>query len=451
VLELPLDFVASIKELYPTEADALLETLDSNPPTSIRLNVNKSCKVNISSDVIPWNPNGRYLDQRPSFTLDPFFQAGAYYVQEASSQILAFVIEQLSISNEIKIALDLCAAPGGKTTLLVDALPQSVIIVANEVIKSRAQILKENIIKWGCCNVIITSNDPHQFSKSYLKFDLILVDAPCSGEGMFRKDLNAINEWSTESVIHCAGRQKRILDDILPCLNEGGTIIYSTCTYNSKENIEQVNWMCKNCDLESVELEIPQDYGVLPIYLEQAVGYQCMPHRLKGEGFFFSVIKKRSEGLTYKSYGDKKIKLIPLSKTEVGCVEDFIKSSVLSEVLIHPNGNAYYIPHAMRSILAEVMQMLSLAYAGVLIGSLKNKVFIPDHSLAMSRLVNQCVPRFNLNKEEAINYLRRQLNEIKSEGKGWQLACFDDLPLGWFKQLGNRINNYFPTELRIRM
>lgn len=253
--QLPEKFVEKVRSLIPQEAELFFDAIANEPATTIRLNPLKKTEAFTYAESVPWISHARYLDKRPSFVADPLFHAGAYYVQEASSMFITKIIEHITSKNSSKCyVLDLCAAPGGKSTLLLDHLDDSCLLVANEIIKSRVNILEENCIKWGRSNLMVTNNDPKDFTSLTNFFDIIVVDAPCSGEGMFRKDKNAISEWSEENVQLCSHRQQRILADVLPALKPGGFLIYSTCTFNTSENEDNVLWMEKEFGLKSVEI-----------------------------------------------------------------------------------------------------------------------------------------------------------------------------------------------------
>ncbi|HWA34598.1 MAG TPA: RsmB/NOP family class I SAM-dependent RNA methyltransferase, partial [Cyclobacteriaceae bacterium] len=270
-----------------------LSALEESPPVSIRINPAKI--ADHPGKQVPWSTFGRYLPERPAFTLDPWLHGGAYYVQEASSMFLEHALRQSVNLNQSVNILDLCAAPGGKSTHLLSLMSKDSLLVSNEVIRSRAGILAENIQKWGNPNVIVTSNDPAHFRRLTGFFDAIILDAPCSGEGLFRKDPAALSQWSSKNVELCELRQRRILHDVWAALKPGGTIIYSTCTYNEHENIGNMQWIKKEFDPDFIELKIPASWKIETLMREGAVGYQLYPHNVNGEGFFLSVIKKKEE------------------------------------------------------------------------------------------------------------------------------------------------------------
>ena len=270
---------------------AFEEALQQPSPVSIRYNPYKKTSHKLGEQV-PWAKEGRYLHERPSFTLDPTFHGGAYYVQEGSSLFLEQAVKQsVDLTQPLRV-LDLCAAPGGKSTHLLSLLNKESLLVANEVIRSRAAILSENIQKWGHCNVLVTNCDPHQFQHLEGYFDLIVLDAPCSGEGLFRKDKNAMDEWSVNNVELCAQRQQRIIADVWPALKENGVLIYSTCTYNEKENEANLAWLESQHGCEFIPLTLNTDWGIEEVKKDRVIGYRFYPHKVKGEGFFLSAVRK---------------------------------------------------------------------------------------------------------------------------------------------------------------
>ena len=299
-MTLPADFITRIHTLLgASEAPSFLEALRGVPSVSIRLNRRKAWEAPASAPPVPWCAGGHYLSDRPSFTFDPGLHAGAYYVQEASSMFVAWVLRHLC---DVPVRmLDLCAAPGGKSTLACDALPEGSLLVANEVVRSRAQVLLENLTKWGYPHVVVTNSDPADFTPLGPQFDIVLVDAPCSGEGMFRKDPRAVSEWSLENVELCVRRQRRILTDILPCLKPGGFLLYSTCTYNLRENEENVRWLRDEWGMEVCTVpDVRPEWGITGNLLpgEDFPVYRFLPHRTRGEGFFLAVMRKPEDAET---------------------------------------------------------------------------------------------------------------------------------------------------------
>jgi len=282
---LPDAFIKEMQQLLGKEGLAQYQLALQQPaPTSIRYNPFKQHEPAKALEAVTWSDHAYYLPERPSFTLDPLFHAGVYYVQEASSMFVGQAVEQLFPEQQPLRVLDLCAAPGGKSTHLLSVLPPGSLLVANEVIRSRYQVLSQNLSKWGLANIIATNHDSSDFSKLEGFFDLILVDAPCSGEGLFRKDKRAIQEWSPEAVSLCAGRQKRILGNIVPALAPGGILLYSTCTYNRQENDENAEWLNNTFQLLPEPIETQPDWKVE----QRSQAYQFYPHRNKGEGFYLA-------------------------------------------------------------------------------------------------------------------------------------------------------------------
>jgi 16S rRNA C967 or C1407 C5-methylase (RsmB/RsmF family)/NOL1/NOP2/fmu family ribosome biogenesis protein len=418
-------------------------------PTSIRVNPFKPSAVKTNGQV-PWCPQGYYLDTRPSFTFDPLFHAGCYYVQEASSMFIDHILKTIRPNNDepVKI-LDLCAAPGGKSTLINSAIGSNDLLVANEIIKTRVPVLCDNLNRWGTPNIIVSNNDPKDFSRLSGFFDTILVDAPCSGSGMFRKDPAAMNEWSADNVNLCHQRQERILADIYPALKEDGHLIYSTCSYSHQENEDILDWLCETFDMESLRIPIYKDWGIVETTSpgHNAYGYRFYPGKVKGEGLFAACLKKKDptpQLPSFKTKGHQKLALkeIELVKTYVNTPDDFYYFMVNDEWLA--------INRVHKESLDTLQRHLYLKKSGVRIGKLMGNDLIPDHELALSTYINKdAVLQTELDYTQAIQYLRRENININTNNKGWSLMTFEGQPLGWAKLLPNRINNYYPKEIRI--
>ncbi len=416
--------------------------------TSVRFNPLKPVdhtEVEFLSNRVPWSSEGHYLSQRPFFTFDPFLHGGAYYVQEASSMFLEQAIRQTVNLEDSIIALDLCAAPGGKSTLIQSLLNNKSILISNEVIKSRVSILEENMVKWGGVNRIITNNDPRDFQRFPGYFDLVVVDAPCSGSGLFRRDPTAIEEWSLQNVAMCSQRQQRILADIIPSIKENGVLIYSTCSYSMEEDEQVAEWLLKEYGLEPLSLLLNEDWNIVPVTTTGgAFGYRFYPDKLKGEGFFISCFRKRSDAsnTNYKSS-----KLEKITKKDIELVKEFVDTEELTCWKLGERILA--IPTVQERILAELMNGLYIKNAGVSLGKLSAKELIPDHELAMSSVKRHDLPVMELNLEDALQYLRREEVKMNGDQRGWVLARYKNLALGWMKVLPNRINNYYPKEWRV--
>jgi 16S rRNA C967 or C1407 C5-methylase (RsmB/RsmF family) len=292
-MNLPAEFIKSLDTHFSQqEKEIFCESLMAESPISVRRHRRKTFKLS-EENPVKWCELGYYLDKRPQFIFDPLFHGGSYYVQEASSMLLWQALDQYCKVDQNTTILDLCASPGGKSTLIANYIDGRGLLVSNEIIKSRAYTLKSNLAKEGYLNVLVTNNDPQDFTNLEGVFDMIMVDAPCSGEGMFRKDPKSINEWSLDNVALCTGRQKRILADVLPSLKDGGVIVYSTCTYNQHENMDNIKWICSQFDIQSLPLKIDSEWGVVQLEDRGHFGYQCFPHLVRGEGF--RSCKKRQE------------------------------------------------------------------------------------------------------------------------------------------------------------
>ncbi|MDE6647284.1 MAG: hypothetical protein K2K03_05550 [Prevotella sp.] len=293
--QLPSAFTDYTRQLMGAERfERYLRAFEEPTPVSIRLNPLKAVGMEaIEGERVPWCRNGYYLKERPNFTFDPLFHAGCYYVQEAASMFLDEVLRQLSIAN-CQSAIDFCAAPGGKSTLLRSALPESCMLYSNEPMRQRASILAENVQKWGYPNHIVTNAYPRDYRKAKLRADLILCDVPCSGEGMFRKDEATIREWSPQNVERCWQLQRDIVSDAWQCLNDGGILIYSTCTFNTKENEENIRWMLSEYDAEVVNIEIKPEWNITGSLLDGFTEpvYRFIPGISQGEGLFMCVLRK---------------------------------------------------------------------------------------------------------------------------------------------------------------
>ena len=394
---------------------------------------------------VPWSSLGYYLSHRPSFTFDPLFHAGCYYVQDASSMFLEQAITQTVDTTKPLKVLDLCAAPGGKSTHIQSLLSGDCLLVSNEVIKSRAGILKQNIIKWGCENVVVTNNDPQHFQKLEGFFDLIVVDAPCSGSGLFRKDPEAISEWSKENVALCYGRQKRIIRDVLPALKEDGVLIYSTCSYSQEEDEDIADWLISEMHMQNEPLVVDTAWNIVVSKSKEtaASGYRFFPDKLKGEGFFLSCFRK-TEPTAEKKFKEAKLERIAMKEQAI--LDSWMIKEGLSFLKEH---FIYALPSGLLAGYSAIKQALNVQYAGIIVGEIMKDKLVPDHALAQSNRLAAAVPRIELDLEEAIKYLQRADFKIASDAKGWQLVAFEQHNLGWINALPNRFNNYYPKELRI--
>lgn len=433
--ELPQDFISRITN-ERQDAQALFDVLNEEAPTSIRLNPNKLTDVFDDSDLVPWCAYGRYLTERPSFTKDPMFHAGAYYPQEAGSMFIHTILQQVELP-ENTVALDLCAAPGGKSTILLDNLSENALLISNEIVRNRAFILRDTLTKWGASNTMVTNKSAANLGKLGGLLDLILVDAPCSGEGMFRKDLDSRKEWSVGNAKTCALRQTDILHDIWPALKTNGILIYSTCTFNPEENDAQIQMLLENYDCELIEFQFPENFG-----LEKSTfGYSCLPHLMRSEGFYFSAIRKTE---TCKTYNLRKPKKQIAKQDQFNLTLD----DTLSAIALH--GHFYQVPKSQEDLMLQLNENLGSMKLGTRLGEYVNHKFIPHFEWALAAKAPTDFKKAQLSMEQALQYLKGNNIEVDCID-GWHLACYDHFPLGWFKKIGNRINNYYPKELRIRM
>jgi 16S rRNA C967 or C1407 C5-methylase (RsmB/RsmF family)/NOL1/NOP2/fmu family ribosome biogenesis protein len=440
-MRLPQAFIDRTTPLLGDSFPAFVEALESDIPISIRTNPLKTSQV-LKLDTIPWCTNGYYLPIRPSFTLDPLLHAGVYYVQEASSMFLEQIVKQ-HITSSVTM-LDLCAAPGGKSTHLVSLLPTDSLLVANEYVRSRAYILAENLQKWGSPNVVVSNNDPKDLGALYSFFDAVLVDAPCSGEGMFRKDAGAIDEWSVANVENCVLRQRSLLSDVWSCLKEDGLLIYSTCTYNREENEDTVKWMLDELGAELLTVQLDEVWGITATDF----GYRFYPHKTKGEGFFMAVLRKTEAQQTMRIKPEKQG--LKLSKQQLD----------LKNYLLHPE---YYtlsllrekvvaLPNLYSDKIAVLMKKLKLMQAGIPLAEAKGKDMIPEPGLALSIALDKSSCNLaEVDWRTALSYLRTENIVLPDSPKGYVLICYKGHPLGWVKNLGNRCNGLYPSEWRIRM
>lgn len=443
--EWPAPFAETLKAQLGQEWDAFVAAHQNASPVSIRSNPRKQSDV-VTHGPVPWSAFGHYLGQRPSFTFDPRFHAGAYYVQEASSMFLEQAFLQIGGNADNLTVLDLCAAPGGKSTHLLSLMASGSMLISNEVIRARASILSENIQKWGLPNVVVTSSDPHQFSALNSLFDIVVVDAPCSGEGLFRKDPAAVDSWSPENVVLCSRRQRRILEDVWPAIKYNGYLIYATCTYNEQENEENLAWLLRQEDAESVTINIRSEWNITEVDRQGVKGYHFYPHKVNGEGFFMAVVRKTSGSPTtgMKVSGD-----LPRIATPV--------QEVVSKWINIPARFFAYkdeiriIPPGTEKLINLLTKHLYILNAGTLVGTAKHNKVVPAHASAMSVNLDQSLwAGLEVDHETAIRYLRKEPVDTSSMPRGFALVKYHNLPLGWLNVLDTRSNNLYPAEWRIR-
>lgn len=454
-MELPQAFIAQIQPLLgEEETQQLVEALQTQAPVSIRVNTQKAASMDAQETTpVPWCTTGRYLKERPSFTFDPLFHAGCYYVQEASSMFLEQVMRQYV--QEPVLMLDLCAAPGGKSTHALSLLKEGSLLIANEVVPQRAWVLAENLSKWGSAEVVVTNNDPSAFTSLENLFDVVLTDVPCSGEGMFRKDETAISEWSPENVALCWQRQRRILSDIWPSLKPGGLLIYSTCTFNRQEDEDNVAWIADELGAEVLPVEVPAAWGITGNLTERDFPvYRSLPHKTKGEGFFMAVLRKNAAD--YRSFAPraskKKEKQKPMVLPKDLMMQARSMVTALNGYELQNEGETLFaFPSAYVPLLSSLRASLRILKAGVKVAEVKGRDLIPAHELVLSLIYNkEAFPSMELTEEQAIAYLRREALTLSEAPRGYVVVTNRHVPLGLVKNLGSRANNLYPAEWRIR-
>lgn len=449
-MALPQEF---INILPVAERDALLAALETEPEVSIRFNSKAADAQNLVLESLDCRADGRvqwmdravYLDHRPQFTMDPLLHQGCYYVQEASSMFLCEALKKC-VSGPV-CALDLCAAPGGKSTLLAQLLPEGSLLISNEIQRGRAQILAENMVKWGRPGVMVTCNTPRQIGESSFMFDLIAVDAPCSGEGMFRKDEGAIRDWSVRNVEMCASRQREIIEDIWPALKAGGYLIYSTCTFNRQEDEDNVRWIMDKFGAEAVDLNPDPKWNIAGSLTEDNIPvYHFMQHRTRGEGFFLCLLRNpEGAAASLKSRpfrGDG-------SKVPAEC-KRWLKPEGGYEFFIK-NESVYALPSALKDDMWQAAQELYALVPGIEVAVMKGRDWVPAHAIAMSSALNR--DAFNwveVSRQQALAYLHCDAIRLEDAPRGVVLLTYKDIPLGFAKNIGNRANNMYPQEWRIR-
>lgn len=452
-MELPFAFAERTRNLLKEEYPAFEKSMQEDAPVSIRLNPLKTDFVLSGVEPVLWCEGGYYLSERPAFTFDPRFHAGAYYVQEASSMFLDQVIRQY-VTQPVRY-LDLCAAPGGKTTLALSTLPEGSLVVCNEIIRSRAHILAENIIKWGNPYCIVANNDSTAFKSLKHYFDVILTDAPCSGEGMFRKDQEAIREWSVSNIELCSQRQQEILNNIWDALRPGGLLIYSTCTYNTEENETIAGYIQNKFGAIPLSVQLNPEWNIHKEITGSIPCYRFMPHVTKGEGLFMAVFRKpESEEITDREKLYNRIRTKKSKSGKKNPVPENIRSWIKESDKFSFDENENLIsafPKEYAEDAALLSSQMNVIHSGIPLACLKGKDYIPNHALALSIFLNRDIfPTEELSLETALSYLRREAIQLQSDERNYCLVTFQDMPLGWVKNLGNRANNLYPQEWRIR-
>jgi len=442
-------FIQQIHDLLPgDEASAMLHAIESSEPVvAVRFNDSKGFLPPASLEHVPWCEMGAYLSQRPQFTSDPHFHAGSYYVQDASSMFIYHVIK--SLVNKPVTYLDLCAAPGGKTTAVLQALPQRSVVVANEIVPTRAQVLRENVVKWGANNCMVTNDAPKTLGKLENAFDVIAADVPCSGEGMFRKDDEAIAQWSPQLVAQCAARQREILSDIWPALKPGGLLIYSTCTYNIYENERMALYIANELGASFVEVHIDTSWNITGDLSGSDIPcYRFLPHKTRGEGLFLCVLKKVESA----EWRVQSIKPSRQKKQNANSKIPKEASSWLDGDYELNENNGIIVAtnkHLKESISTNTNKLHVIKGLNIEAGAIKGNKIIPSHQLAMSpKLKDEAFEKCEVDYRTAIAYLRGESITINAP-RGFVLITYKNAILGFVNNLGNRANNLYPKNWRI--
>lgn len=466
VKRLPEDFELRTREVMGEQLYAkFIDGLREDAPVSIRLNRTKCggrTSVADEDGRVPWCADGYYLGRRPNFTFDPLLHAGLYYVQEAASMFVSHAVRQwCGETDRPSLVLDMCAAPGGKSTAALAALPPGTVLVSNEPVRTRAQVLAENLHKWGNPNTIVTNNYPDDFDGLSLGADLLICDVPCSGEGMFRKEEGAVGEWALSHVMQCAALQRDIVRKAWRQLRPGGVMIYSTCTYNREEDEDNVAWICRELDATLLPVDVMPEWGVTGSLSETLDGpvYRFVPGVTRGEGLFVAVLRKpggEAEDVparTKDAGADRKRRGKAAAKEgQGGCpcaswLSTDEKCSFLSD-----GGNWYALSETLRTVYDQLAGRLRILKAGVTLGQVKGRDVVPSQSLALSTVLSKdAFPQAELDYREAIAYLRKEAVTMPpGVPRGFVVVTYRGVPLGFVKNIGQRANNLYPQEWRIK-
>lgn len=412
-MEIPAGFIEEIGKIEGIDHEAFYEALSGDPSVSIRINRRKCYDVTdlgypLDGDV-PWSVGGYYLSERPKFTFNPLLHAGVFYVQDASSMVYGRIVEKLvsEIGENPLTVADLCAAPGGKTTAMIDVLPEGSVVLANEFTPQRAPILRENLIKWGYPDVVVTSGVVSRLAAIGDRFDIVAVDAPCSGEGMMRKEATAVSQWSEGLVRQCAALQREILDDAVRMLREGGYLIYSTCTFNTAEDEENLRYLVDELSMEPVDTGMAGLGGIMPQVEGDYPALRFMPHSTRGEGLFVGVVRKPGE----------------------------------------------YVPQQpdRGTITKRIGKGVKILLDGIPQTVVKGREQVPAPESAFRTDFDAEIPRVEVDEATAIAYLRHEAVVLPPEApRGYVAITYKKYRLGLAKNLGNRANNLYPKEWRIR-
>ncbi len=461
-MTLPKPLENTLRKILQKEYPAFQEALLSPLTTSLHINRSKAPPPGHLplADKTPWYADGHYLSERPAFGLDPLFHAGAYYVQEASSMFLAEAVRQLPLEKEgsggLKV-LDLCAAPGGKSTLLASILADNSLILCNEVIASRYKVLRQNIDKWGRTNTWTAQHAPEALQSLQGWFDLVVVDAPCSGEGMLRKTSEVLSQWSEKVVKGCALRQRTILAEACNLLRPGGHLIYSTCTFNPEENIDNAVWIAEQ-GFDPIRLNTLPEWQIVEVAQQHTYGYAFFPHRVQGEGFFLAAFRKKETRMSAphpkKRKKPRHSNWRTATSQQYTLAAPFLAQPEAFDFLQNDRGQIKVVRKEHQAAAALIESSLRQKAVGLLLGEVKGKQLVPSHPLALSTAIAPDLPALEVPKEAARSFFRKEPFDLPNAGMehqtGWALIRHRGLNLGWIKRLPNRFNNYLPQAWRIR-
>lgn len=463
---LPDGFRAMIAGILGNQdADILLAALDGEPETAIRLNRRKTPSFSVYEGMTPvaWCPSAFYLARRPNFTLNPLFHAGAFYVQDASSAVYETIAASLGFEDAV-MAADLCAAPGGKTTAILNALPEGSVMLANEFIGSRANALKENLCKYGSPDVVVTNAATSRLACVKGRFNLVAVDAPCSGEGMMRKEPAARLQWSEGLISQCSRLQREIIDNAVEMLAPGGFLIYSTCTFNVSENEDNAAYIASVHGLEPVDTCLAGKHGIRPQVKGNVPCLRFMPGFARGEGLFVAVFRKEGvsacgamrDESSHKGSRSRKSRKDAKNTANVKIdtkILSLAKSWAEPSMEIMPHGASLLgLSPAAARLLGYLPGDVRILSAGVMIGEVKGNDLVPSHQLALCPAMSCAFPEVDLTEEEAIRYLSREAISLPAGTPvGFVAVTYRGFPLGFVKNLGTRSNNLYPADYRIRI
>lgn len=472
---LPENFLSFSLGWLPSHAlECYIQAMERmQPPVAVRYNPAKSACMGakepdfVLKGPVEWARCGFYLEERPLFVADPLFHGGLYYVQDASSMFLeeAFgAIEKklgaVSLGGMKLRVLDLCASPGGKSTHLLSLLGKDSLLVANETIGGRTSVLADNIARWGADNVVVTNNDAADFKRLGQFFDIVLVDAPCSGEGMFRKSIEALSNWSVENARLCAERQKRILGDIWEALAPGGFLIYSTCTYNELENDGNLRWLL-SMGAELVPVDRPERLHRMGVLSTPGGGMQFLPGLVEGEGQYFAVVRKTGDSASSSAEGRRCRKGVQEERSASASCKAYREDFPEYELLLYDT----FLKGCRKSIASEMLLVASrmkTVTSGLLVAQIKGKDFIPHADLALSIFMAEKLQRggsvlsgkyfktVDIDRKTALKFLSREPFLLENAPSGHLMLLYKGCAIGFVKNLGNRVNNLHPVARRIR-